>query len=390
MEISQLREEFCKRYGEGSTRVFIGPARVNLIGEHTDYNGGYVFPCAIDLRSACVVRVRDDGKLNLSSTSYPKSVSVDISDLSCYKDIEWGNYQIGVAHIMKERGYTLTGMDVLFDETVPHGSGLSSSAAIEVAMACAIATLDSEKTGKKVDNVELAIIARSAENDYVGMNCGIMDQFASAMGKEDNVILLRCSDLSYSYAPLCLGKHELIITNTCKPRSLITSAYNERRAECEQALKDISVEYPVDCLADITPQKFEEIKHLIKDPVCMRRAHHIVYENARTIKAAEVLSKGDIHSFGKLMLESHMSLREKYEVTGFELDTLYDVSLKQEGVIGTRMTGAGFGGCTVTIVEKQYSDAFRQNVAVEYTKKTNLIPQFYSVTPAQGAREFRD
>lgn len=389
MEISEAKLLFNKLFGPGAARVFIGPARVNLIGEHTDHQGGYVFPCAISLRSMCLVRPRADGKIRLAASDIPGMVEVDIADLSLYGKIPWGNYQIGVLFIMQSMGYTITGMDMLFDETVPYGSGLSSSAAIEVATAMAVATMSSEKTGLSVDKVKIAQIAQAAENEYVGMSCGIMDPFASAMGRKDHAILLRCQDLSFEYVPVHLKEngYTLLICNTKKPRSLITSAYNQRIAECREAFESISESAGIDCLAELTPDRFETFKHRIPNQIALRRAQHVVYENARTIAAGELLKNDDIAAFGRLVTESHLSLRDLFEVTGPELDAMFEASVRQEGVAGTRMIGAGFGGCAIAIVRDANVQAFIENVEKEYKEATGITAEFYIADITDGARE---
>ena len=391
MEIDQVRRKFAGMYGPGEARAFIGPARINLIGEHTDHQGGYVFPCAIGLRSLCMVRPRTDGKIRLAATDLPGIVEADISDLSCYGRIPCGSYQLGVLHIMQKRGYTLSGMDLLYDETVPYGSGLSSSAAIEVATAFAVAALHNDRTGTPIDPVELALIAQTAENDYVGMNCGIMDQFASAMGIKDHAILLRCHDLKYEYVPVRLKEngYTLLICNTKKPRSLITSAYNQRRAECEDAFSCVKDASGIRFLAEMTPDQFEEYKCLITDPTALRRARHVIYENARTIEACEKLRRSDVQGFGELVTASHVSIRDLFEVTGPELDAMFEASIRHDGVIGTRMTGAGFGGCSIAIVKDANVPAFIENVGKEYSQKTGLHPGFYVAEIEDGAREIK-
>ncbi len=389
MELDSLNELFVRTFGPGAARTFVAPARVNLIGEHTDHQGGFVLPCALQMRSACVVRPRQDGLLRLAASDLPGIVEADISDLSGYARIPWGAYQIGVAHIMKNRGYRVTGMDMLFDETVPHGSGLSSSAAIEVVTAYAIATLSAENAGTRIDIPELARIAQSAENDYVGLNCGIMDQFASAMGRKDHAIFLRCDDLSYRYVPVEFSAQglTLMILNTKKPRSLIESAYNMRRAECDRAFRAMKDQAGISYLAQMTPESFEEYQSLIDDPVALIRARHVIYENARTLRACELLEKGDFVSFGRLMNESHDSLRDDFEVTGFELDAMVNAARSQKGVLGARMTGAGFGGCAVALLRDGACDAFIENVSGRYFEQTGYTAEFYRARISDGVRE---
>ncbi len=386
MEIRDLKKKFIQIYGDGEVRVFVGPARVNLIGEHVDYNGGYVLPCAIQLRSACAVRKRTDHIINIASTSYDKTVSMRIDELENYRTLEWGSYQIGVAFIMQRSGYTICGMDMLFDETVPHGSGLSSSAAIEVATATAIAKLGGVKN---IDYAELAVIGQRAENEYVGMSCGIMDQFASAMGRESHAILLCCEDLAYNYIPFDLDKmgYVLVIANTMKPRSLITSAYNERRRECADALADICKVKRFGHLCDISEEEFQDLKKHIKNPVVRNRATHVIQENARVKKAVFMLYRNDIRGFAELMTASHISLRDLYEVTGYELDAMFESMRKHSGFIGGRMTGAGFGGCAIAVIRKDAFESFCNDVGLDYRKATGYTPQFYIAKASDGARE---
>ncbi len=387
MEITALKKKFVEIYGgtEEDLRVFIGPARVNLIGEHIDYNGGNVFPCAISLRSACIARKRNDDTIRLASTSYPKMVEADINKLEDYKKLEWGNYQLGVAYCIQKDGHKISGMDMLFDETVPHASGLSSSAAIEMATGAAIAGL----CNLEIDPARMAQLGQMAENEYVGMNCGIMDQFASEMGKEGCAILLNCGTLKYEYAPFNLEEKglRLIIMNTKKPRSLITSAYNTRRAECEEALRDLQEGCDCEYLCDITPDMFEQLARLITKPTNVKRALHVVTENQRTKDAIACLNKGDIEGFGDLMIQSHVSLRDLYEVTGEELDAMVESALNQDGVLGARMTGAGFGGCALAIVKEENVEKFIENVGKEYTEKTGYVGEFYIAEISGGARE---
>lgn len=390
MEYVALKKSFKTLYGSGEPRIFAGPARVNLIGEHTDYNGGYVFPCALDMRSACVALPRPDGVINIASTSYPGLVSAKVSELDAYRTLGWGSYQLGVASVMQSAGYKVTGYDMLFDETVPHSSGLSSSAAIEMAMAMAIATFDSAETGRLIDKIILAQLAQQAENEYVGMNCGIMDQFASAMGRKGHAILLRCSDLNYSYVPFNIEQRgfSLVIASTNKPRSLITSKYNERRAECERALADLKKSLPgKTCLAEVTPEEFEAYASCIQNPTDRKRAAHVVYENLRTQQSVTLLNAGDLEGFGRLMVDSHHSLRDLYEVTGLELDALFEAAFEAKGVAGTRMTGAGFGGCTVSLVNNGDLEAFMRQVGEAYNKRTGLEATFFVTSAAEGARE---
>jgi len=394
MEIKQLISEFISVFGgsEEGIRVFASPGRVNLIGEHTDYNGGCVFPAALTMKTTIVMRKRNDNILRLKATDLDGIVEADISKLDSYKGIPWGDYQLGVAYMLSEAGYDICGADMLYDDTVPHGGGLSSSAAIEVSTALCFATLSNEKNGiaKPVDMIEMAKIAQRAEHEYAGVNCGIMDQFASAMGKKDHAIFLNCKNLDYKLVPLELGERKIIISNTCKKHALGASKYNERRAECEKGLAILQTAMPQKtCLGDITEAEFEAHAHLIDDEVIARRVRHVIGENARVHKAVKALSAGDIKEFGALMNASHDSLRHDYEVTGFELDTMVDEARKIGGVLGSRMTGAGFGGCTVSIVENAAVDTFIAEVGKNYEAATGIKPSFYVTETGDGGKEIK-
>lgn len=394
MTVEEVKIEFIKRYGgdEADIRIFKSPGRVNLIGEHTDYNGGYVFPAAICLETTIAARKRSDSKVIMQATDLEICVEGDLNNVNSYRELEWGNYQMGVASELMVDGYDLCGCELLYDDTVPHGGGLSSSAAIEVATALCFATFANEKSGKneKVDMVKMALIGQRAENNYIGVSCGIMDQFASAMGKKDHAIFLDCKDFSYKHVPLNLKGKSIIISNTNKKRSLITSKYNERFEECTRALSDIKKVLPdINYLADVTVQQFEDNKSVIKDEIVRKRAEHVIYECDRVIKSVKALNSGDVETFGELINASHDSLRDLYEVTGEELDTLVCAARKNEGCLGSRMTGAGFGGCTVSIVEDNYAEEFCKKVKAEYTAKIGYEPSFYITGAADGGREIR-
>ncbi len=391
MTKNQLVEEFVKIYGgeEKDIRVFSSPGRVNLIGEHTDYNGGFVFPAALTMGTTIALRVRDDKVLRMKATDLDEMIEVDISNPEKYHNLFWGNYQVGVAVELKRAGYEVVGCDMLYDDTLPHGGGLSSSAAIEVATALAFATLSNDKKGiiSPVDMIEMAKIAQKAENNYVGVNCGIMDQFASAMGKENHVIFLDCKDLSYQLVPFNIDGYKIVIANTNKKRSLADSKYNERRLECETALEKLKSVIAYEYLGVIPVDIFEKYKSIIGDEIKIKRATHVVYECDRVLKSVDALKKNDILTFGKLMNESHNSLRDLYEVTGVELDTLVDEARKISGCIGSRMTGAGFGGCTVSIVKTEFVDKFKEVVGKKYTEKIGYSPSFYVSDIGNGGRE---
>jgi len=385
-DINRLKERFRELFGGEQTRIFYSPGRVNLLGEHTDYNGGYVLPVALNVGTTVCIGTREDNRICLSATDLDEVVCADIDNLTSYRRIKWGNYQLGVAYELLKAGYKVGGCNMLFDDTVPHGAGLSSSAAIECATG--IAFIKVFNPDRDLDRVELALLAQRAENQFVGVNCGIMDQFASVMGKRDNAIFLNCKTLEYQYVPLNLGDYVLVITNTNKKRSLADSKYNERRSECERGLEMLKKELPdITCLGDITVDMYEAVKGVIDDTIIEKRVRHVIYEDDRVLKAIEVLNKNNLEEFGKLMIASHESLRDLYEVTGKELDTLFEEALKVDGVLGTRMTGAGFGGCTVSIVHKSAVEDFRRLVGKNYTEKTGLVPDFYVMETDDGSRE---
>jgi len=395
MNISELKKKFIEIYHgtEEGIRVFSSPGRVNLIGEHTDYNGGYVFPAALTLSSTIIARPREDRNMNLIATDLGIQVKGSLDTLDEYKSLKWGSYQFGVADELQKAGYKLAGCDLLYHDTVPLGAGLSSSAAIEVATAITLVSLGNTANALKqpVDMVQMALISQKAENNYVGVNCGIMDQFASAMGKANHAIFLNCRDLSYKHVPLKLKSYKIVIVNTNKKRGLADSKYNERRSQCEQAYSVLKEFLPqASCLGEISLQDFNKYKHEIKNDVIRNRAEHVIAEDDRVLKSVEALQNDDISLLGKYMIDSHNSLRDLYEVTGYELDTLVEEALKVEGVAGSRMTGAGFGGCTVSIVHTDYVNKFIEEVGKNYTKKTGLTPSFYVSEVGDGGREILD
>lgn len=385
MDINSLKSMFTKYFGEGGTLyTFASPGRVNLIGEHTDYNGGFVFPAAITLGTTIIARKREDKILRMRATDLDVTVEADLTNPDAYKSLSWGNYQVGVAAELMRDGISVCGCDLLFHDTTPHGGGLSSSAAIEVATALCLYYLSK---GEMPDMSEMAVIGQRAENNFVGVNCGIMDQFASAMGKRDHAIFLDCKDLSYSLVPLSLGDVRIVIANTNKKRSLVTSKYNERRAECEEALSDLRKALPdLEYLGTLSPEAFRLHAGEIQNPLAKKRAQHVVEECDRVYRSVSALKEGDLSLFGQLMNESHASLRDLYEVTGTELDTLAAAAQKEPGCLGSRMTGAGFGGCTVSLVRNDAIDAFCENVAKAYTEKIGYAPTFYVTDAGDGGR----
>lgn len=381
---NSLLDKFGEIFGnDGDIRVYFAPGRVNLIGEHTDYNGGHVFPCALTIGTYAVARKREDKKLRFYSMNFENLgiIESSIEGLSYKKEDDWTNYPKGIVWALGEKGYNVTnGMDILYFGNIPNGSGLSSSASIEILTGFVL----KDMFGFNYDMIENSLIGQYSENKFNGVNCGIMDQFAIAMGKKDNAIFLDTADLSYEYAPVKLDNAKIVIMNTCKKRGLGDSKYNERRAECEEALVELQTVVDIKSLGDLTEEQFEMHKSAIKSDVRIKRAKHAVYENQRTIKAVAALKSNDIAEFGKLMIASHDSLRDDYEVTGIELDTLVAEALKQPGVIGARMTGAGFGGCAVSIVETDAIDAFKENVGKAYEKTIGYPCEFYVVEIGDG------
>lgn len=387
MELKQLLEKFNELYGkEGEeVRVFSAPGRINLIGEHIDYNGGHVFPAALEFNNTIIARKNSTDTINMAVTSLPNRVSADINKLGDYKDLEWGNYQVGVAYMLHEAGYDIVGCDLLYHGTVPYGAGLSSSASIEVATALCLAKLGG---AADVDLKEMAILSQKAENEYVGMNCGIMDQFVSALGKQNHALFLDCATLEYEEVPLDLGDYTIVITNTNAPHKLTDSQYNLRRQQCEKALNIINAnggEY--NYLCDMEMKELRKYQKHFSEEVLYRRAKHCVTEEARVKKAVEVLKNGDIHTFGQLLMEANISMRDDYEATGDELDTVFGIAIKIDGVVGSRMTGGGFGGCNISIVHKDKAEEFKKIVKEEYTKIIGYEPSFYQSNAGQGAME---
>lgn len=381
----KLIATFKEKFGDGGDiRSYFAPGRVNLIGEHTDYNGGHVFPCALTIGTYFIARQREDRVLRFYSTNFESLgiIESSLDNLVWSKEADWTNYPMGVMWAFGEKGYKITnGFDILLCGNIPNGSGLSSSASVEVGTG----VLLRDMYGFDVSMIDIALIGQYSENNFNKVNCGIMDQFAIAMGKKDHAIFLDTADLSYEYAPIVLKDAKIVIACSNKKRGLGDSKYNERRAECEEALAELQTVVDIKSLGELDEAQFEQYRSAIKSEVRQRRAKHAVYENQRTIKAVEALKAGDIEEFGKLMIASHDSLRDDYEVTGKELDTLVASALKQDGVIGSRMTGAGFGGCTVNIVKNDNIDAFIENVGKEYKDTIGYAADFYVVEVGDGA-----
>ena len=385
-----MKEEVLKKFGElyGDTQggnVYFAPGRVNLIGEHTDYNGGHVFPCALTIGTYVAARKRTDRKLTFYSMNFDRLGVIEgsLDDLTPAKEAEWTNYPKGVMWAFAGRGMEMDrGLDIVLYGNIPNGSGLSSSASLEVVTGYMLKDL----YGFDVSNVELAKIGQYSENNFNGMNCGIMDQFASAMGKKDNAIFLDTADLSYEYAPLVLNGAKIVVTNSNVKHSLVNSAYNERRSECEKALEELQTVVDIKGLGDLTEEQFEAHKGAIKNEVRVKRAKHAVYENQRTIRAVEALKNNDLKLFGELMNASHVSLRDDYAVSCEEIDVLVEEAWKVDGVIGSRITGGGFGGCTVSIVRDEAVDTFKDKVGAAYIERVGKTADFYVVEIGDGPR----
>ncbi len=379
-----ILKKFEEVFGDAEgAKAFFAPGRVNLIGEHTDYNGGHVFPCALTIGTYGVARVRKDRKLRFFSMNFDHLgvIESSLENLKAEKEAGWTNYPKGVMWAFEKKGFQIPfGMDLLLNGNIPNGSGLSSSASVEVLTGYILKNFFEFE----VSNQDLALIGQYAENNFNGVNCGIMDQFAIAMGKKDHAIFLDTADLSYTYAPIKLEGAKLVIACSNKKRGLGDSKYNERRSECETALAELQKVIDIKGLGDLAEDEFEQHKDAIKDSVRVKRARHAVYENQRTIKAVDALKAGNIELFGRLMNDSHVSLRDDYEVTGIELDTLVEEAWKIKGVIGSRMTGAGFGGCTVSLVKDEAIDAFTEQVGKAYLAKIGYKADFYVVEIGNG------
>ncbi|MCI9674667.1 MAG: galactokinase [Lachnospiraceae bacterium] len=381
-----ILKKFAEVFGDAEgAKAYFAPGRVNLIGEHTDYNGGHVFPCALTIGTYGAARKRTDNKLSFFSMNFGHLgvLESSLEELVPSGEAGWTNYPKGMIWAFGEKGMKVPcGMDLLLNGNIPNGSGLSSSASVEILTGHILRDF----FDFKVSNQELALIGQYSENNFNKVNCGIMDQFAIAMGKENNAIFLDTADLSYEYAPIVLKGAKIVIACSNKKRGLGESKYNERRSECETALAELKQVTEINSLGDLDEETFEKVKSAIKDEVRVRRAKHAVYENRRTIHAVEALKANDVEEFGRLMNESHVSLRDDYEVTGIELDTLVEEAWKVEGVIGSRMTGAGFGGCTVSIVKDEAIDTFIETVGKAYKEKIGYAADFYVVEIGDGPR----
>ena len=381
-----LEQKFKEVFGKDAEQQFFAPGRVNLIGEHTDYNGGNVFPCAIDKGTYGLVSKRSDRTFRMYSENFADLgvMEFTLDELVNDKKHDWANYPKGVIKMFVEEGFKIdSGFDFLVSGNIPNGAGLSSSASIEMLTGIVLKDL----FHLSIDPIAMALLGKKVENLFIGVNSGIMDQFAIAMGKKDHAILLDCNTLKYDYVPVVLKDEVIVIANTNKRRGLADSKYNERRAECDEALAELQTKLPIKALGELSIEEFEANKDLIKSPIRQKRAKHAVYENQRTLKAQKELSAGSLAEFGKLMNQSHISLRDDYEVTGIELDTLAALAWEQPGVVGSRMTGAGFGGCTVSIVKKDKVDDFIKNVGEAYKNKIGYAADFYIAAVSEGARK---
>lgn len=386
MKIVTLIEPFQDLFQVLPEKAFFAPGRINLIGEHTDYNGGHVFPCAITYGTYAVVRKREDQLIRLYSENFPDIgiIEFNLNQLEYEKEHNWANYPKGMIRYLDEAGYGIpNGFECVIKGNIPNGAGLSSSASIELLTGVLVNGLYE----LEIPLLELIKLGKRVENEFIGVNSGIMDQFAIGMGKENMGILLDCQTLKYEHAPIQLENHKIIIMNTNKRRELAGSKYNERRGECEEALSQLQQKLPIQALGQLSEEEFEENKHLITNEFIRKRAKHAVYENRRTIKAIEDLKAGNLNAFGQLMNQSHISLRDDYDVTGGELDSLVEAAWQQPGVIGARMTGAGFGGCAIAIVEKEAVENFITKVGAAYLEKIGYKADFYVASIGDGAKE---
>jgi galactokinase len=385
METSGLSLELEERFGKTKEEIFVffAPGRVNLIGEHTDYNGGYVLPCALNFGTYLAIRKNNSNIINMGSMNFPYTGNFRLDDIFAKKGEEWVNYPLGVLNQMINKGFSPEGIDMLFHGDIPNGAGLSSSASIELVTAKAINDL----FGLDLDMLQMVKLSQKAENDFVGVNCGIMDQFAVGFGKQDKAIFLNCDTLEHELIPVELKKYKIVIANTNVRRGLSGSKYNERREECDMAVQVLRKSRSIRNLGELSLEEYKALENKISSQTVRKRARHVVSEDYRVLKAVNELKKGNLDFFGKLMNESHESLRDDYEVTGKELDTMVEEAWKSNGVLGSRMTGAGFGGCTVSIVKETEIDAFISAVGKRYEQKTNIIPVFYIAEIGDGTRK---
>ena len=384
MTTNDLKSAFLNTYGKPCTAVYFSPGRVNLIGEHTDYNGGSVFPCALSFGTYLLIAPNNERALRFHSLNQPAIESVPLDRLTTpLPNNSWINYPLGCIAQFVKRGFEIKqGLDILIWGNVPNGAGLSSSAALEVVTAYMM----NDVLGAGYDRTELAKIGQLSEHEFAGVNCGIMDQFASAQGKKDHAIYLNCDTLEFELVPIKLDGVKVVISNTHSPHKLDSGAYNDRVAQCHTAVEQLNKVRPLKYLAELTEAEFEQISNAITDPIALKRAKHVVGEVQRTTDAVAALKKGDLATFGRLMCESHKSLRDYYEVTGEQLDAMAEEAWKIDGVIGSRMTGGGFGGCTVSLVRDGAIDTFVKQVGENYERRTGIKPEFYIAEIGDGAR----
>ncbi|MDP4282364.1 MAG: galactokinase [Bacteroidota bacterium] len=387
MDLNRLKERFVSLYGNGNNKpsVFFAPGRVNLIGEHTDYNGGYVFPCALQYGTYLIARKNTDGIIRMASMNFPGELAVPSSKPLEKQGDHWFNYPLGVLDQFVKKGFVLHGMEMLFAGDIPNGSGLSSSASIEVVTAFTV----NEFLSADLDLIELIKMSQEAEHAFAGVNCGIMDQFAVGMGEKNHAVFLNCHTLEYKLVPVLLPGYCLIVANTNKKRGLADSKYNERVAECNEAVNLMKLHFGIDRLGEMSFMQFFKFQDSIADPVIRKRARHVISENQRVLNAVSCLLKSDLIGFGALMNASHESLRDNYEVTGKELDTLVDEAQQINGTLGARMTGAGFGGCTVNLVKESAIEEFMEKVGKGYRKRIGLEATFYKGEISDGVRKIQ-
>lgn len=383
MNKEEMKKLFLEEYGDESREIktFFSPGRVNLIGEHIDYNGGFVFPAALTVGIYAALSLREDNIIRMRSRNISGEVIINLNgDLNYKKEDDWGNYPKGVIKALMDKGHNISGMDIMFYSNLPDGAGLSSSAALEVLTAYIMLHLEGKND---IDRVEVSKLCQWVENNFIGVNCGIMDQFAVALGKKDNAILLDCNSLYYEYVPLKLNEYKLVIMSTNKRRELADSKYNERRGQCEEALALINSKKD-NKINNLCEASLKDIESFIEDEIIKKRAIHVVTENQRVKNSMEMLKNNDIRIFGALMTSSHLSLENDYEVTGLHLDTLVHEALKIEGCIGARMTGAGFGGCAIALVNEEMVEEFKEKVSIAYEEVTKIKPSFYTSDIGEG------
>ena len=384
--MEDIKEKFRERFHKEPDHIFFSPGRVNLIGEHIDYNGGEVMPCAISLGTYLAVSKNTDKLFRFHCLNFPETAELHLQNSYSKTGKTWFNYPLGVIDQVIKQGHTVSGLDMLFSGNLPIGAGLSSSASIEVLMASALNGL----FHLDIPKLDIALLSKKVENEFIGVNCGIMDQFAVTFGEKDKAILLNCDTLAYDLLPFDTGDHILAIINTNKQRTLADSKYNERFAECGAVLKLLKEEVNAKHLCDIGIQTFQSHRHLVNDPVLEKRALHVISENFRVHEAAKALRAGKLKEFGQLMYGSHQSLQELYEVSGIELDTIVEFCKRYEDCLGARMTGAGFGGCAIALVKRGGLEDFTEKLSAYYKNKIGYAPGVFASAIGNGARETED